>query len=247
MFVAVQQLDAQSEEQFRVVAAAVADAHSEHDILAAIASYAQRSGATDLGLMHINLDSSGEPGEAVFAASIGPRSNPAAMSAALPLDQLPMFLLDQDQPEAIVIFEDFQNDPRFDSAAKANSYTEIVWAVEGLRLTEGDVHLTLVRGDERSSDFYYEVVAASDNQFKVTGLCLERGSLPIFEQYESSNVYVMEDVQAHLLLDDINRARLAQLDIRFTAGYPLRPSERVLGALSLVDREPLYFSMKRTM
>lgn len=327
MFVAVQQLDAQSGEQFRVVAAAVAAAQSEHDILTAIASYAQRTGATDLGLMHINLGGNGEPGEAVFVASIGPHSNPAAIGAALPLDQLPMFVLDQDEPGAIVIFEDYQNDPRFDAAAReraramhigagiilplmnaghlqgaimilwetvhrltrqehdtythvfplvasafsrlrvyrveqelrqerelffeasaaineANSYAEIVRAVEGLRLTEGDVHLTLVRRDERSSDFYYEVVAASDNQFKVTGLRLDRGSLPIFEQYESSTVYVMEDVQAYLQLDDINRAWLTQLGIRFTAGYPLRLGERVLGALSLADRQPRYFSLR---
>jgi signal transduction histidine kinase len=314
-------------EQLRAISTALSLARTENELLEAIAEYARNTGALDFGLMHINFDGSGEPYEAVFSASIGPHSDPIMIGRVIPISQLPYFFLDKEHLDRLLVFNDFNSDPRINGVARgnqeatgirsgiimplvsageligavsilwqeprtfgeqevyvysqvspiiasvfarlrayrveqelrherellfeasadineANSYDEIVQAVEKLDLTPGDVHLTLMQHDDLESEHYYHVVAASDRQFKVRGLKLKQGSVPIFESHRINAVYVIEDTQDHLALDDVNRLRLTELGIRFVAGYPLLLRGRTLGALSLVDSQPHHLSLR---
>ncbi len=313
-------------EQLRAITTALSLARGEVEILEAVAEYARHSGAVDFGLMHINLDSSGQPREAVFSASIGLHSDPIFVGRAIPVEQLPYFLFDKDQLDRPLVFEDFAHDARITAIARentettgihsgiilplviagelqgamsilwqvprrfseqelyiyhqiapivaavfsslrayrieqelrhdrellfeasaaineANSYDEIVQAVERLNLTQGDVHLTLIRRDEAEGENYYHIVAASDRQLKASGAKFKPGSFPRFENYHGTAADVMEDIET-LSPDDPTRHGLEQLGIRFVAGYPLVLGERVLGGLSLVEQQPRHFSLR---
>jgi signal transduction histidine kinase len=292
----------------------------------AVAEYARHSGAVDFGLMHINVDGSGQPFEAVFSARIGPHSDPIVVGRAIPVGQLPYFIFDKDHLDRPLAFEDFASDARITAIARenadatgirsgvilplvrggelhgalsilwqeprafseqelyiylhispvvasvfaslrayrieqelrqerellfeasaaineANSYDEIVQAVEKLDLTPGDIHLTLIRRDDVEGEYYYHVVAASERQFKVREVKFKPGSLPRFENNHRASVDVMDDIEM-LAPDDPTRGRLEQLEIGFVAGYPLVMGERVLGGLSLVERDPRHFSLR---
>ena len=125
---------------------------------------------------------------------------------------------------------------------EANTYAEVVRGVEKLDLSKGDVHLTLVKYLNSGRDKYYEVVAATDRLFKVQGVRREKDALPTAGDNYHAETFLIENVETDLTLDETDRAWLRKFGIRSVAGYPLRFGERVLGALSLVDKEPHRFS-----
>ena len=126
----------------------------------------------------------------------------------------------------------------------ANSFREILNAVNHIDFDGGDCYLYIYENFDFHTASYIETVATGQSQFMSEGMRIPLADVPFLKEHPRPGLWAYEDVANHPELDPVTKATMMNQGVASNLRYGLSRNNRILGAFGVDHGTPKIYSAR---